>query len=286
MASSPRPPRVTLLLMPRWVNLPNCLTLLRLALAPVVIEAIVSGRSVAALALFAVAAWTDILDGAAARRFHSNTKAGAYFDPIADKCLLSGVFLALAATRPRALVGGRDHFRTRPLYSAGGAVLMQFTPIRKFPPSVWGKLSTFVQIPDSGAVDGRDFSRPSVLDAVSAAMLWLCVAFAAWSGIHYTWRGVRLMQTAGITRSTLTGRATGVVLNERQGRTMTRYLPARQYLWFGITAVVLAALVRLVCVALHSTGVHSGRAVRVERGISVCSWRFVRRSRSTRDILR
>ena len=183
--------------MPRWVNLPNCLTLLRLALAPVVIEEIVSGRSVAALAVFAVAAWTDILDGAAARRFHSNTKAGAYLDPIADKCLLSGVFLALAATHRVpwwvvAIIFGRD------LYILLAAlVLMQFTPIRSFPPSRWGKLSTFVQIATVALWMARDLLQLRVLDAVSVAMLWLCVALAVWSGAHYTWRGVRLMQTGG-----------------------------------------------------------------------------------------
>ena len=50
-----------------------------------------------ALVLFFLAAVTDVLDGLAARRLDQRTPSGAYFDPIADKCLMSGVFLALAA---------------------------------------------------------------------------------------------------------------------------------------------------------------------------------------------
>ena len=105
--------------MPRWINLPNLFTLLRLVLVPFVIQAILDGRSTLALALFGVAAFTDILDGAAARRFGLATQTGAYLDPIADKCLLSGVFLALAAARVVALVVRGRGVRPRSVYPAG-----------------------------------------------------------------------------------------------------------------------------------------------------------------------
>jgi cardiolipin synthase (CMP-forming) len=178
--------------MPRWVNLPNCLTLLRLALAPLVVEAVLSGHPMLAFVLFVVAAWTDILDGAAARRFKTGTQVGAYLDPIADKCLLSGVFVALAAVHrvPWWVVGiifGRDLY-----ILLASLVMMQFTPIRKFPPSVWGKLSTFAQIITVGVWMGRDLFQLRVLDAPSSAMLWLCMALAIWSGLDYTWRGVQI----------------------------------------------------------------------------------------------
>jgi len=183
--------------MPNWVNLPNCLTLLRLVMAPFIVEAILSGRAGLALTLFVAAAWTDILDGMAARHFHAGTKVGAYLDPIADKCLLSGVFLALAAARRIPwwvvyIIFGRD------LYILLAAlVMMQFTPIRNFPPSVWGKLSTFAQIVTVGVWMGRDLFQLAVLDAFSSAMLWLCAALAAVSGLHYTWRGVRIWAFGG-----------------------------------------------------------------------------------------
>ncbi len=183
--------------MPKWVNLPNCLTLARLALTPFIIEDILDGRALAAFVLFFVAAWTDVLDGAAARHFQAGTKAGAYLDPIADKCLLSGVFLSLAATHrvPWWVVGivfGRD------LYILLAAlIMMRCTPIRNFPPSVWGKLSTFAQIATVALWMGRDLFQLEALDALSSAMLWVCAALAIWSGLHYTWRGVRIWTMGG-----------------------------------------------------------------------------------------
>ena len=82
--------------MTRRLNAANLLTILRLALVPFVIVAILDGHHFLALALFTGAGITDILDGAVARRFHLATTAGAWLDPLADKCLLSGAFLALA----------------------------------------------------------------------------------------------------------------------------------------------------------------------------------------------
>src|SRR5262249_54767415 len=93
--------------MPRWINLANLFTLLRLALVPFIVSDIIHGLHVRALTLFFIAALTDVIDGALARSASGITQAGAYFDPIADKCLMSGVFLALwaAAIVPGWFVG-------------------------------------------------------------------------------------------------------------------------------------------------------------------------------------
>jgi cardiolipin synthase len=178
--------------MPRWINVPNLITLIRVVLVPFVIQATMAGRHTLALALFAVAAVTDVLDGAAARRFGAATQAGAFLDPIADKCLLSGVYLALAVAGMMpwwlvAVIFGRDLYI---LLAAG--VMLLFTPVRRFPPSVWGKVSTFVQIVTAVVWLGRNVLEFRVLDSLSWVMLWPCAAFTLWSGIHYTWRGVRI----------------------------------------------------------------------------------------------
>ncbi|HEV3200341.1 MAG TPA: CDP-alcohol phosphatidyltransferase family protein [Bryobacteraceae bacterium] len=178
--------------MPRWFNLPNLLTLVRLVLVPFVIQAILEGRHFLALLLFAIAAVTDAMDGAAARYFALTTQAGAYLDPIADKCLLSGVFLAMAVARIVpwwfvAVVFGRDLY-----ILIGAAAIWLMSPIREFPPSVWGKTSTFVQILTAVTWMARDVLELSALNLLSAVMLWLCMVFTLWSGIHYTWRGVQL----------------------------------------------------------------------------------------------
>ena len=67
--------------MPRWINLPNLLTLLRLALVPFIVASVLAGRHVAALALFFIAAMTDVLDGAAARRLGVLPKPGLISTP-------------------------------------------------------------------------------------------------------------------------------------------------------------------------------------------------------------
>ena len=173
--------------MPRWLNAANLLTFLRFVLVPVVILAILDGRHTLALALFAVAALTDVLDGAVARRFRLATPAGAWLDPVADKCLISGVFLALAGagTVPWWLVGivfGRDFY-----ILAGVAIVMLLTPVRKFPPSIWGKASTFVQVLTVVAWMAGNVGPARV-------MLWPCAAFTIWSGIHYTWRTLQVLR--------------------------------------------------------------------------------------------
>lgn len=175
-----------------FFNVPNLLTLLRLVLTPFVVLAIHAGRHVEALALFAAAAFTDYLDGATARRFKIATPAGAYLDPIADKCLLSGVYFALAwaAIVPWwlvAIIFGRDLF-----ILLGAATVMLFTPVRRFPPTVWGKVSTFVQIVTAVAWMTRNAIQLGVLDVVALLMLWLCVGFTVWSGLDYARRGLQI----------------------------------------------------------------------------------------------
>lgn len=180
--------------MPGWFNLANGFTALRLVLVPFVIAAILAGRNLRAFELFALAALTDVLDGVAARRLRRVTPAGAYLDPIADKCLMSGVFLALAAVHIIpwwfvVLVFGRDLYI---LMAAG--ILMAFTRIRKFPPSFWGKVSTFAQIAAAVFWMARDMLGFSWMGGLAAAALWASAALTVWSGVHYTWRGIRVLR--------------------------------------------------------------------------------------------
>jgi len=186
--------------MPRWINVPNGLTLLRLLLVPFVIGGILRGRPVLALALFAAASATDVLDGAAARRFGQETPAGAYLDPIADKGLLSGVFLALAVSRAVpwwlvAAIFGRD------LCILLGAAVLWLLSERSFPPSVWGKISTFVQVATALAWMARAAFPSSLTMRFASAMLWPCAVCTIWSGMHYAWRAARAPASRGLRAS-------------------------------------------------------------------------------------
>jgi len=180
--------------MRHWLTLANLFTLGRLLLVAPVLWLIAHHRGLAALALFAAASATDLIDGYFARRFGSVTPAGAFLDPIADKLLLSGVYLALALAGSVpwwlvAVIFGRDLL----ILAAVGVALMA-TQLRAFPPSVWGKASTFCQIVTAVTFLGRDAFKWPLLAALSSTFIWPTAAMTVWSGIHYGWRGAHRLR--------------------------------------------------------------------------------------------
>ena len=79
-------------------SLPNILSLLRVFIAPIVYQMIVSGNHVYvfyALIIFSLGAITDYLDGFIARKWGDTSSFGSYLDPIADKILTNAALLAL-----------------------------------------------------------------------------------------------------------------------------------------------------------------------------------------------
>ena len=84
---------------PSAVNVPNALTVLRLVLVPVFLWLLLentTGSRWWALAVFAIAAYTDHLDGEIARKHNIITNFGKLADPLADKFLTLGAFIALS----------------------------------------------------------------------------------------------------------------------------------------------------------------------------------------------
>jgi cardiolipin synthase len=79
--------------------LPNAISLLRIALVAPILMWILDGSFGWALALFAIAGFSDGVDGYLAKRFDWHTRLGALLDPIADKLLVAGTFIALAYTQ-------------------------------------------------------------------------------------------------------------------------------------------------------------------------------------------
>ncbi len=73
------------------LNLPNVLTLIRLALIPVFVILFywpTESSNLLAAIVFIAAALTDLLDGFLARRLKQTTKFGAFLDPVADKIIV------------------------------------------------------------------------------------------------------------------------------------------------------------------------------------------------------
>lgn len=183
--------------MPVWLNLPNLLTGVRLLLTPFVVVAILEHRYERALVLFFAAGFSDGLDGFLARRYGWITRLGTYLDPVADKALLVSVYLALGAAGalPQwlvALVVGRDILI---LLLAG--VGFVFLKEREFPPALWGKVSTVIQIATAFLATAH-FAYPGLgLAGALEAFTALAGVGTTWSGLYYLWRAGRVFQASG-----------------------------------------------------------------------------------------
>ncbi len=80
------------------MNLPNKLTIARVVMIPVFLLFFYlnfAGHYFAALGVFAVASFTDFLDGFLARKYKLITNLGKFLDPVADKILVSAAMIVL-----------------------------------------------------------------------------------------------------------------------------------------------------------------------------------------------
>jgi cardiolipin synthase (CMP-forming) len=166
---------------------PNLLTLARICLAPFLVMAVLDGHFAAGLALFIVAGLTDAFDGLLARLLKQRTALGQYLDPVADKLLLSTLFVVLThkgliPTRVTVMVFSRDV-----IILVVAAILYASVGRREFKPSILGKANTVVQILAIAAVllaqvDGMQWVGQLRLIALDATM-----ALTILSGLHYAW---------------------------------------------------------------------------------------------------
>ena len=79
-------------------NVPNVLTMIRIALIPVFVVLFVNDMQKAALVVFLAASFTDYLDGYLARKLNQITAFGKLMDPLADKIMVITVFLCQTVT--------------------------------------------------------------------------------------------------------------------------------------------------------------------------------------------
>jgi cardiolipin synthase (CMP-forming) len=166
---------------------PNLLTLLRLVIIPFIVINVVGGNYRWALGLFVLAGVSDFFDGILARALKQRTELGQYLDPIADKMLLSTLFLVLSIMhripwKYTVLVFSRDFSI---LMVAG--VLYITNTLRNFRPSTLGKLNTTAQI---AAVFFVMLHQVTTVEWVALARrigLYATFALTLLSGLHYIW---------------------------------------------------------------------------------------------------
>jgi cardiolipin synthase (CMP-forming) len=164
---------------------PNQLTLLRMMFLPFIVINLVGGHYSWALVLFVLAGLSDGLDGLLARTLKQQTTLGQYLDPIADKLLLSTMFLVLSilhkiAWKFTVLVFSRDIS-----ILCASAVLYAIAGLRDFRPSIFGKANTFAQVAAVFFVLLLEVNPSRWVWIARLTFLRATFAFTIISGLHY-----------------------------------------------------------------------------------------------------
>lgn len=176
------------------INLPNLLTLVRIALIPVFVLVFYlpfNWTHEAAAAIFTVAALTDWLDGHLARRLNQTSKFGAFLDPVADKLMVAmalvllvdsnptafpGVFLAL----PAAVIIGREI-----VISALREWMAELGERAEVAVSVIGKIKTLVQMVALILLLYRDPIGDFPTADTGFVLLYIAAGLTLWSMVIY-----------------------------------------------------------------------------------------------------
>jgi cardiolipin synthase len=164
---------------------PNQLTLLRMMFLPFIVIKLVEGHYSLALILFVLAGMSDGLDGLLARTLKQQTILGQYLDPIADKLLLSTMFMVLSILHKipwkfTVVVFSRDIS-----ILMASAVLYAIAGLRDFRPSIFGKANTFAQVAAVFFVLLFEINRSRWVAIARLSFLRATFAFTIISAMHY-----------------------------------------------------------------------------------------------------
>lgn len=169
--------------------------MLRLFALPFLVIEILDGHWKIAFALLWIAGISDAFDGFAARKLGQQTRLGQYLDPIADKLLLSTLFVVLTH------VGLIPRFVTVLVFSRDLGILLICTllyvtnVLRDFPPSWLGKWNTAVQILTVLGIMTEQVVHIPYLPATLALLLRTIAILAPLSAAQYAWITLRKVQT-------------------------------------------------------------------------------------------
>ena len=163
------------------LTIPNLITLARILLTPLFIIFLIQGQYRKALIIFLLAGLSDLADGLVARVWQQKSPLGEYLDPLADKLLMSASFVTLSISRVippwlTVVVLSRD------VTIALGVAIFRLADLPLIiSPTRLGKWTTTLQLFTILLVlVGKIWPLPPPL-------------FTALSGVHYVFRGLRLM---------------------------------------------------------------------------------------------
>jgi cardiolipin synthase (CMP-forming) len=176
-------------------TVPNQITFLRLGFLPLFLILMSYEKYKWALLVLVIAGFSDGIDGLIARKFNQRSSLGAYLDPIADKLLLSSSFVVLAFKKQLAwwltiLVLSRDL-----LILTVAVVIILASGYRPFPPSIYGKFTTFSQIVLVFAVVLGAAYPAFHLSVLNRFLVYLVSSLCVISGLHYSFTIARRLNT-------------------------------------------------------------------------------------------
>ncbi|NNE85701.1 MAG: CDP-diacylglycerol--glycerol-3-phosphate 3-phosphatidyltransferase [Alphaproteobacteria bacterium] len=174
------------------MTIPNILTLLRVALIPIIVVLMIAGDSDAArwwaFSLFVASALTDYFDGWLARKLKQESDFGRLFDPIADKLLVVAVYFVLVNDD---IIAGWNVLAVVLIVSRELLVsaLREFLAGRgiPMPSSKQAKYKTAVQLATGAALIVSPLFGP-LFGVVAIIGLWLATALTISSGYGYWMR--------------------------------------------------------------------------------------------------
>lgn len=170
---------------PKVMTLANKITISRMLLIPVIVIGLLERQSTWVYVLLAISMLTDLFDGLVARRRGERTPLGAFLDPMADKLLLTAVYLTLTIMKQIDMWVFVVVFSRDLMIVLGFAVIYILTGSSAVTPRPLGTTATAFQMCTALAV------MLPFPPAVPATMKWLTIALTVASLIDYLRLGER-----------------------------------------------------------------------------------------------
>ena len=196
------------------MNLPNILTLSRMVMIPLFALFFYlefTAHYFVALAVFALAALTDLLDGKIARKYSLVTNLGKFLDPIADKALVATAFI-LMLTRPGSFLFGMGDWAITAAGCGVAVIIVREIIVSGFrmvaadagvviAADIFGKYKTVMQdlavavlLAGAGIAGFTDGMAADIVNCVGLALFAVAVLLTIASGINYIVRNVGVLK--------------------------------------------------------------------------------------------